>query len=222
MGPERRIVVIVGGGPLRHVPDIDGSTTVIAVDSGLDVALAAGITPSLLVGDLDSISSDGVRWARCHRVPIERHPADKDATDTALALTAALRIAADEGAARLDVRCGVATDRLDHVLGVITALGAPDLASFESIRATIGATVVHVVHPHHAVVLDLPAGGVFSLLALHGGCRGVDVHDARWPLADATIAVSATIGISNESLGTPVTVRCAEGVLSVLVPEVTS
>jgi thiamine pyrophosphokinase len=195
---------------------------VIAVDSGLYVALAAGLTPTVLVGDLDSISPSGLEWAARGGVPIEAHPADKDATDTALALATAAALAASDPSPRLHVLCGSATDRLDHLLGLLAALGAPELGTFRSVRADIGTTQLHVLHAARQVVLTLARGRVFSLLSLHGTCAGVDVEAARWPLADATLTAHSTVGISNESTGADVTVRCASGVLTVAVPEVLS
>lgn len=209
-------IVVVGGGRLASAPP-PHAEAVIAVDGGLDVARNAGLIPTLLVGDLDSVSEEGLRWAQAQGIPIQDHPADKDATDTALALAAA--VASHGGGAQLLVLCGDATDRLDHVLGILVALGDASLACFESVRAVLGVTEVHVLHPGHRTSLDLAAGRVFSLLALHGGCRGVDVRHARWSLSDAALPAGRTLGISNESCGRPVDVRCAEGVLTVLVPE---
>jgi thiamine pyrophosphokinase len=114
----------------------------------------------------------------------------------------------------------VGDDRLDHLLGLLAALGAPDLATFRSVRIDVATTQLHVLHPGHEVVLALPRGHVFSLLSLHGTCAGVHVEAARWPLADATLVAHSTLGISNESTGVDVTVRCARGVLTVVVPEI--
>ena len=224
-------VVVVGGGPLPprtespHSPNGArrcAPAAVVTADSGLDVALAAGLAPTLLVGDLDSVSAAGLEWARASGLATQTHPADKDATDTALALSAAATLARGDTAADLHVLCGSANDRLDHLLGIVAALGAADLDVFDTIRADIGATDVRVVHSGHAAQLDLATGAVFSLLALHGACTAVDVERARWPLVNASIGPSATIGISNESIGDPVTVRCAGGVLTVVVPPVAS
>jgi thiamine pyrophosphokinase len=222
-------VVVVGGGSLRPQPhrpchrvaEVGARDVIIAVDSGLDVALEVGLVPSLVVGDLDSVSAEGLAWARSAGVPVEEHPADKDATDTELALRAALRAAAGDDAAVLRLLCGAATDRLDHLLGIVTALGAVELGAFRRVGADIGTTAVHIVHPGHEVCIELPSRAVFSLLALHGGCTGVDVDGARWPLHAASVPVAATIGISNESTGLPVRIRCAAGVLTVVVPAVT-
>jgi thiamine pyrophosphokinase len=214
----RTVAVVVGGGPIESPPDDRHFDAVIVADSGLDVALAAGVRPTLLVGDLDSISEDGLRWAEQHHVPIERHPADKDDTDTALAL----RCAAATGADELVVLGTDVTSRLDHLLATVVCLGEPSLATFTHIEAHLGTTRVHVLHPDHRVRLGLGADRVFSLLALHGDCAGVGVTDARWPLCGATIAAGSSLGISNQSLGRPVDVSVTSGVLTIVIPQVTS
>ena len=52
-----QVVVVIGGGALspRAVTDVLPDATIIAADSGLDHAVAAGLRPTVLIGDLDSI-----------------------------------------------------------------------------------------------------------------------------------------------------------------------
>jgi thiamine pyrophosphokinase len=213
---DRRIAIVIGGGPIvvpQHRFD-----AVIAADSGLDVALAAGLRPTHLVGDLDSISEAGLAWAEANEVAIERHRPDKDDTDAALALRSALAM----DPCSITMIGPSTTDRLDHLLGALTALGDPHLASVDTLGVQLGATSAHVLHPGHTIALDLPAAAVFSLLALHGPCSGVDVAPARWPLVAADLAPGSTRGISNESLGQPVHISVAVGVLSIIVAGVAS
>ncbi|MEO1058941.1 MAG: thiamine diphosphokinase, partial [Actinomycetota bacterium] len=81
------IVIITGSAPLAPsaVEAIPDEAILLAVDGGLDHALAAGLTPSGLIGDLDSVTEPGLVWA-ARNATIDRHPADKDETDTELAL----------------------------------------------------------------------------------------------------------------------------------------
>ena len=206
--------VVIGGGPITStVADHD---LVIAADGGYDAARAAGLDPHVLVGDLDSISAAGLAWAESHGVDVQHHAADKDRTDTALALTEAVASAPGE----IVLYGPTAGDRLDHLLGAIIALGSPELASTGSVSARFGGTAVHVVHPGHTVELALTIGTVFSLLPLHGPCAGVTVGGARWALSDAVLVPGSTVGISNEADGTNVVVSVATGVLTVIIPEV--
>jgi len=209
-----QVVVVIGGGPLssRSTGEVQSDATIIAADSGLDHAVAAGLKPTVLLGDLDSISAHGKMWAYAHELEIDEYPIDKDATDTELAL----RRAATTKATNLLV-LGAVGERFDHALGTIAALGNPALARFDTIQLLLDRADVRVLHPGHAATLDLPRDTPFSLLALHGPCAGVDVAGARWPLAAARLDPSSTRGLSNETTGL-LHVAVADGILTLVVP----
>ncbi len=209
-----QVVVVIGGGPLspRAISDVAHDATIIAADSGLDHAVAAGLRPTVLIGDLDSISAHGKMWAYAHELEIDQHPIDKASTDTELALVRA----AVAGATDLLV-FGASGERFDHALGTIAALGNPLLTRFETIRLLLDETVVHIIHPGRSVTIDLPRDTSFSLLALHGSCSGVDVMGARWPLANARFEPWSTLGISNETTEL-LHVAVADGILTLVVP----
>jgi len=213
------IAIVVAGGPLElpwagAPPPIE---RIIAVDGGLDAALHAGLHPSMLLGDLDSVSPAALQWAHDHGLEIVRHPTDKNDTDTALALAS---VAASDHLSDIDVvLLGAATtDRFDHLLGSLAALGAPELASARSITAHLGGTTVHVLHPGSHRSLRLGPGRTLSLLALHGPCTGVGIDGVRWPLRDATLPIASTLGVSNETVLPTISVTVATGVLTVIVP----
>ncbi len=209
------VVVIIGGGELSAdaVAAVPEGAFVIAADSGLDHAVAVGIRPDALVGDLDSISAAGRMWAYAHELIIDEQPTDKDLTDTELALATAAR---HEGATHLLLLAGPG-DRLDHTLGTLLALGHPRLAHFRQVRGYLGTTEVAVVHPGRKVSLDLDPGATFSVLALHGPASGVTVRGARWTLDDADLGAGEARGVSNEA-DEQTMVTCATGVVTVVVP----
>jgi thiamine pyrophosphokinase len=217
------IAVVIGGGPITPTTPITAGTAttpgttsfdiVVAADSGYDAAVDAGLTPTHLVGDLDSISAAGLSAARAAGIPIEPYDPDKDHTDTTLALRRAVAL----GATHITLLGPATSDRLDHLIGALTALGDPVLAG-RGVGGELGGSSVRVLHPGHTTVLHLAATGVFSLLALHGPCDGVSVSGARWPLDDARLMPGSTLGVSNESLGDPVSIGVRKGVLTVIVP----
>lgn len=213
--PTSRAVVVIGGGALS--PHAVGRVTpddwVVAADSGYDHAVDAGLEPAVLIGDLDSISPGGLAAARSHGTEIIEHPADKDATDTELALD----LVVDRGATDVVVLGGPG-DRLDHLLGTLGALGRPGLAACERVSAWLGDSHVHTAHAGRTVLLDEAVGTTFSLLTLHGECTGIDVVGATWPLRDATLPAGSARGVSNVVADTPCTVRTGTGVLTVVVP----
>lgn len=207
------IVVVTGAAPLdrRAVAAVPRDAVVIAADGGLDHARAAGLDPDVLVGDLDSISAIGLAWASEH-AEVVRHPIDKAATDTELAIAHAATYAP----ARILLVAGQG-DRLDHAVAALGALGAPALASVASLEAWWGSDQLHVLHAPHAVELDLPPGTTFSVLAMHGRARGVTVSGARWPLTDHTLDPLVGLGVSN-IVDTATTVTVTDGIVTVIVP----
>src|SRR3954462_12188163 len=160
-----QVVVVIGGGPVspRVATDVEADAIIIAADSGLDHAVAAGLRPSVLIGDLDSISAHGKMWAYAHELEIDEYPLDKDSTDTELALLRASQTDADSL-----LVFGGAGDRFDHALGTLAALGIPALSKFDSIRFLLDDALIYVVHPGKSVSIELPADTLFSLVALHG------------------------------------------------------
>jgi thiamine pyrophosphokinase len=212
-GPFDTVLVVTGAAALdpAAVDAVARADRIVAADGGLDHARAAGLVPDVLVGDLDSVSADGLRWAQAN-IPIERHPADKAATDTELALRRAVAMQPR----RLLLIAGRG-DRLDHAIAAIGALGAPDLASIPAVEGWWGDDQLLVGHPGRSVLVARPAGTTFSVLALHGPCRGVCVSGSRWPLTEADLGSVVGLGVSNEVAEPPVRIDVAAGVVTVIV-----
>lgn len=189
----KRVVVITGAAavPSRAVAAIPAGALVIAVDGGLDHARAAGIVPDRLVGDLDSITDAGLRWAEAH-IDIVRHPADKDETDTQLAL----RLALEEGAEEVTLIGG--GDRLDHTLAAIGALAAPHLAALAGLDAWWDGQHFALLHAPRRLELDAPDGSTISVIAVDGAPAVVSITGVRWPLDHHELSALDGLGVSNE------------------------
>ena len=209
----RQVVVLAGGDPVELPlprplpPSID---LVIAADGGYDAAATLAVPVDVLVGDLDSVTPEGLTTARTAGTRIERHPVDKDRTDLALALDEVVA----EGPAEV-VLIGGHGGRLDHLLANVSLLAAPEYAALR-ITALLGAAVVTVVRDR-ATLLGRP-GALVSLLAMHGPAHQVTTTGLRFPLAQATLPVGSSLGVSNEFTGSHATVTVADGVLVAVQP----
>ena len=208
----RTVVVVTGAEPLdpAAILAVPADARLIAADSGLDHALAAGLEPHELVGDLDSISAAGRAWAERH-CAVSPHPVDKDATDTELALARAADLDPD----RLVLISG-GGDRLDHTLAVLGALGSIDLTSVPVVEAVWGHQRLRVLHGPGRVSLPLAVGSTVSLLSLHGPATGVGISGTRWVLDNATLDPLAGRGVSNEVVASPVEIRVTTGILCII------
>jgi len=194
---NEHIVIITGASSLgadlvaRLRSEATEHTVWIAVDGGLDHALAAGLEPTHLVGDLDSVTEEGLAWAARH-AEISRHPADKDQTDTELALALASKFDPE----RITLVGG--GDRLDHTFAGIGALGALGLTSVPLLDGWWDGQHLSVVHGPGSTALRLVPGSTLSLLALHGPCLRVTLSGARWKLDQCDLDPLVGMGVSNE------------------------
>ena len=216
-GDESMPVAVVFAGSGLAAPALrerlPTGTRVIAADSGLGVADALGVHVDLLVGDLDSADPALVAAAIASGTTVERHPAEKDATDLELAFDAALA----RGARRIVLVDG-GGDRLDHLLGNLLLLASPALAGVE-VEAFCGSARVTVARGGEPPVSIGGAPGCFvTLLAIGRPARGIVTEGLRYPLRDEELAPGTTRGVSNELVGRSATVGLAAGTLLVVQP----
>src|SRR4051794_39851414 len=103
MSTARWALVVAGGpGPVVVTEPLPADAFVVAADSGLERAVALGLSVDVVVGDFDSVSETMLQAAADRGVRVERHPREKDATDLELALS----VACDAGADRILVLAG--------------------------------------------------------------------------------------------------------------------
>ncbi|MFM8870333.1 MAG: thiamine diphosphokinase [Actinomycetota bacterium] len=206
-------IVILGGDlpSLNHQYDTTDAL-VIAADSGWEHAVALGLTPHFLVGDLDSISPASLAMARESSATIVEHPRDKDATDAELALSIAMEHTVDS----IHVMSG-GGDRLDHVLGALHILGTPAQNGVRT-TCTAGSALIHVATTHHIATFNALVGETISLLPVGGRVHVSSTSGLRWSLSEEVLDPFSSRGISNIATETTVTVRVAEGVLFVIQP----
>ena len=214
MTPARRVLVLAGGdfrpGMLEGIA-LDAAR-VVCVDRGLVHALAAGLAPALLVGDLDSVPGEVLDRPALAALPRRVFPADKDASDLELALDA---LADEDDAARPDevIVAGVSGGRTDHLL-FNWLLPARRAWPFR-LRLVDASTDARVVTPAHPLTMAAVVGRTFSLLPL-GLARGVTTDGLRYALAGATLEPGSTRGLSNVVAASRVSVGVASGTVLAL------
>jgi thiamine pyrophosphokinase len=207
-------IVLAGGDPVHAaaVADLPHSAFTVAADAGLRLAGPLGLDVDLVVGDLDSVDAGLLEAAERAGTRIERHPVDKDRTDLALALDAAVAA----GARRITV-VGGAGGRADHLLANWLLLAADAYARC-AVRSWSAAARTDVVRPGPATELAAPTGAVISLLPAHGAARGVRTTGLRFPLTGEDLLPGTSRGVSNVFDATHATVSLTAGVLLAVRP----
>jgi len=191
-GVSEEVVVVVAGGSLpaqqaaRLVPP---GAPVIAADSGLDNALELGLETTFAIGDFDSASPGAIAAAESSGVRIERHPAEKDATDLELALDVAIAMAP-----RRILVIATRGGRLDHGLANLLLLASESYAG-AMVDALVGDALVHVVRRERT--FEGEPGEFLTLLALNGPAVGVTTYDLAYSLRGETLEPGSSRGVSN-------------------------
>lgn len=212
MAERRHVVVLAGGAPVElPLPRVLGTIDrVVAADGGYATAAVLGLGVDLLVGDLDSITEQDLAAARAAGTTIETHPVDKDRTDLALALDAALA----GGPARVTV-VGGHGGRLDHLLANVALLAADRYAPLE-VTGLLGEAVVTVVRGQ--VRVPTTPGGLLTLLAMHGPADGVTTDGLAYPLVDARLEPGSSLGVSNRCTAASATITVRHGTVVAIQP----
>ena len=206
-------VVVVASGELvaSDAAWLDDAELVIAADGGAGSLDWLGRTPDRLVGDLDSVDPQLAERLAAGGTRIDRHPVDKEASDTELAVAEAHRA----GATEVVLLGAMGGSRLDHELANLLVLADPALAG-RDIRAVRGGTEVRALHAGHRLVLSGSSGDLVTLLPIGGDAAGITTEGLRWQLDEATLRMGRSRGLSNEVVGTPASVRITDGTLLVV------
>ena len=185
---------ILLGGDLTVTPRLRAQlkgARFIAADSGMMHAASLGIVPELWVGDFDSAGSELTMQYR--DVPRETFPAEKDATDGAIAVAEAIRRGASE-----ILLIGGLGGQADHTTGLlgqsiaIVKSGVPCLVTSgneEAVPVISGSTM-----------LDLQADTRLSIIPF-SDLEGLDLEGVKWPLVDRAVPLGSTLTLSNVALG---------------------
>lgn len=190
----------------KEWPDIRPGDLCIAVDGGYAQMQAHGIDPDLVVGDFDSL---GYVPSHPH---IIRHPAEKDDTDTALALS--------EGWSRgyrTFRMYGTLGGRLDHTLANVQLLCGLTQRGGQGVLVGPGMKVTAV----HNGTLELEGerGKTLSVFCWGEPAQEVTLEGLKYPLQGATMTAQVPLGVSNEFLGGPARVTVEQGTLVVMTVE---
>lgn len=173
---------------------------VIAADSGCRTAKEFGITPQIMVGDFDSLGEPQAPEG-CE---IVRVPAEKNSTDTHLAVDIAL-----ERGAKEIVIVGGLEGRLDHTLSTVAIL---EFLSEKRVHAMItnGKNRVRFVR-NSGVILPRSPFRYFSLIAADPVVKGVTVEGCKYPLKNEKLARTFQFAVSNEIEGNCALVEVKKG-----------
>ena len=202
-----RAVIFVNGVVRDYsliLPQLKTGDFIIAADGGLKHIHKLKLKPSLVVGDMDSISASDLDIAEYQQTEIVRFGKEKDETDMELAINAAIT----RGYREILVVAGLG-GRLDQTIANLFLMFHVDYQKC-AITFDDGIEEVNLIRDIHEVYGS--PGDLVSLIPLGGDCKGVSTEDLKYPLQKETLVQYKTRGISNEMINTRAIVSIENGV----------
>lgn len=206
MQKKRAIIFCNGNTPPKTIIDIYKlSDTIICADGGTKHALKLGITPTIVIGDLDSLPKTTVKDLEKKRIIFLQFPPEKDQTDGELAI----HFAIEKGFSEIIVT-GSFGDRIDHFLGVLL-FAAKQNSNITFLEGKQSLTVVSGTQEIRG-----EKGDTVSLIPLFGDAKGVMTKGLLYSLKNESLFIGKTRGVSNEMISKKATIKVVSGVVLVI------
>jgi thiamine pyrophosphokinase len=207
----QRIIIFANGElpePDQALSLLQGDDYIICADGGTRHAMALGVRPHLIIGDLDSAEQTALQKYTNEGVTVESYPRDKNETDLELAI----HHAAELNPKQILVMAALG-GRLDQTLANIALLSDANLSTFD-VRLDDGVEETFLCRDR--VQVHGRSGDIVSLIPWQGAASEVQTKNLKWALAQETLFPDKTRGISNEMIGETATISISAGLLLVV------
>lgn len=182
--------VIIANGLIEDIGQFEellkNADVIICADGGLNHLDKIGIYPTMLMGDMDSISQNLLsKYASVERLTF---PTRKDATDSELAIDYAVGLAPKE-----IILLGMTGRRLDH--------GLTNLHMLKRIPRNIKASVIDAHNKVYYCDSDFVytgcVGELLSIVPITQAVHGITTRGLDYPLVNETLFFRESRGVSN-------------------------
>lgn len=179
---------------------------IIAADGGLLSLETLGLKPDLIIGDLDSLGEHPLP----QDIPLEKHPIEKDDTDTGIALAQGYAMGYRDFALY-----GCSGGRVDHLLANFQSMGR---------YSQLGAAVKLVAQEYDAYALSngsmrlphRPKGTTVSVFCHGKQAEGVTIRGLYYPLENSILTCDYPLGVSNQHTDTEAEISIQNGTLLII------
>jgi len=204
--------VIIANGDLEYSEKTAGiireAGLIVCADGGIRHLKALRLLPHIIIGDFDSALPEDKLYFEEKKIKIISYPSRKNETDMELCVAWALLNHATD-----ITLLGATGTRLDHTLANIYLL--KKLAG-----RGIPARIIDKHNTIHVVTDQIEfkgrPGEFLSLLPITEKAAGIMIQGVEYPLANATVEMGSSLGISNVFKETTALVSVREGALMVI------
>jgi thiamine pyrophosphokinase len=168
---------------------IDQAEFLMAVDGGYNHMERLGLTPDVIVGDLDSINLDDTNELENKGIEIKKYPVHKDETDLELAVDHIL----NSGYEKINI-LGATGGRTDHFLGTILLFSNP---KYQDKEIKIWTDQEEIFYCKNDQAITGNQGDLISLIPISDQVMGISTQGLLYPLKNEPLVRWKSRGISN-------------------------
>ena len=205
--------IIFANGQMESLPAairaILPSDFIIAADGGASHCQAFGITPNIIIGDLDSLHQAQLSTYRSAGVEIIQHPSRKDETDLELAL----QLASDRKFAPVFIVAALGA-RWDMTISNVFLAVQEKFADLH-IRLLDGDQEIAFLRGEASLHIDGRQGDTLSLLPVNGDAVGITTRGLEYPLVGEDLNFGSPRGVSNRIVDAHAQVSLKTGIILV-------
>lgn len=184
---------------------IEENDFIISADGGLRYIRTLNLKPNLVVGDLDSINNDDVKFLTINNIEILKFPREKDQTDLEIAVRESVK-----RNYRNILIIGALGGRIDQTLANLGLI-----ASFSNNKVQIkfddGQERIMLIQDQF--LLSGKKGDTVSLIPLCLPVKGITTQGLKYSLNGESLLPYQTRGISNEMLGDSAKIEITSGTM---------
>ena len=184
---------------------------IIVCDRGLEALYQLKIIPNHVVGDFDSVSPNVLTFYQNKpQVVFHTYNAEKDNTDTDIALKLAIKLKSSE-----ITILGALGKRMDHAIANIHILK-------DALEAEIPCQIldennrIYLINKESTLNKDKIYGKYISLIPLTSVVEGLTLTGVKYPLNNYDLPVGTSLGISNEIIEDTAHIKMEKGILIVI------
>lgn len=182
---------------------------ILCADGGIRLAKELNIIPHMILGDFDSLEKSDINFIETNRIETKRYPAEKNETDTEIALDYLIEMGYDN-----IILLGCIGSRIDHTLANIYLLKK---ALYLGITAKIidDKNIIYLINNHTNI--ENKKDSIVSLLPFSDVVMGVTTYGLYYPLNNAQLLKEKSRGISNIIIENQAQVQINQGELLIII-----
>jgi thiamine pyrophosphokinase len=208
----KRIVIIANGdleNPAFYRELLREDDYLICADGGSRHARTLGLTPDLIIGDLDSVDPQALPKTGALKPEVISYPPTKDHSDLELAVEHAVQLKPGE----ILMIGALGGSRVDHSLFNLMLLKIPLAAGIPARIVDQNQELLMILDQ---ITLKGQSGDYLSLFPLTADVEGVTTTGLKYSLDHETLKFASSRGLSNELLSARASVSISRGMLLVI------